>query len=139
MVMMMMKSILTSFFPNLQDMTSAVITYCGHFFHGNCLRKWLYVQETCPMCHASIKPSSNPTAHPNPPPSEQHPRPESHEEEEEEEQGSQGDDDVCPPESDRKCSQSPQRLGANGDSQSVDNPAPSCSSEGDSQELREAD
>ncbi|KAK9964951.1 hypothetical protein ABG768_006078 [Culter alburnus] len=125
-----------------QDMTSAVITYCGHFFHGNCLRKWLYVQETCPMCHASIKPSSNPTAHPNPPPSEQHPRPESHEEEEEEEeeeQGSQGDDDVCPPESDRKCSQSPQRLGANGDSQSVDNPAPSCSSEGDSQELREAD
>ncbi|XP_048059775.1 RING finger protein 145 [Megalobrama amblycephala] len=125
-----------------QDMTSAVITYCGHFFHGNCLRKWLYVQETCPMCHASIKPSSNPTAHPNPPPSEQHPRPESHEEEEEEEeQGSQGDDDVCPPESDRKYSQSPQRLhcGANGDSQSVDNPAPSCSSEGDSQELREAD
>ncbi|XP_067241658.1 RING finger protein 145 [Chanodichthys erythropterus] len=123
-----------------QDMTSAVITYCGHFFHGNCLRKWLYVQETCPMCHASIKPSSNPTAHPNPPPSEQHPpRPESHEEEEQQEEGSQGDDDVCPPESDRKFSQSPQRLGANGDSQSVDNPAPSCSSEGDSQELREAD
>uniref|UniRef100_H3CYW5 RING finger protein 145 n=1 Tax=Tetraodon nigroviridis TaxID=99883 RepID=H3CYW5_TETNG len=34
-----------------QEMSSAVITYCGHFFHGNCLRKWLYVQETCPMCH----------------------------------------------------------------------------------------
>ncbi|XP_051773180.1 RING finger protein 145 [Ctenopharyngodon idella] len=119
-----------------QDMTSAVITYCGHFFHGNCLRKWLYVQETCPMCHTSIKPSSNPTAHPNPPPSEQ-------QEEEQEEQGSQGDDDVCPPESDRKYSnsQSPQHLhcGANGDSQSVDNPVPSCSSDGDLQELREAD
>lgn len=44
-----------------QDMTSAVITYCGHFFHGNCLKKWLYVQESCPMCHTPIKPStSNP-------------------------------------------------------------------------------
>lgn len=40
-------------------MTSAVITYCGHFFHGNCLRKWLYVQETCPMCHTAIKPSTS--------------------------------------------------------------------------------
>lgn len=36
-------------------MSSAVITYCGHFFHGNCLRKWLYVQETCPMCHQAIR------------------------------------------------------------------------------------
>lgn len=43
----------------LQDMTSAVITYCGHFFHESCLRKWLYVQETCPMCHTSIKPSTS--------------------------------------------------------------------------------
>uniref|UniRef100_A0A7N6AF59 RING finger protein 145 n=1 Tax=Anabas testudineus TaxID=64144 RepID=A0A7N6AF59_ANATE len=40
-----------------QDMSSAVITYCGHFFHGNCLRKWLYVQETCPMCHQTVQPS----------------------------------------------------------------------------------
>lgn len=38
-----------------QEMTSAVITYCGHFFHGNCLRKWLYVQETCPMCHQKVQ------------------------------------------------------------------------------------
>ncbi|KAG1937401.1 RING finger protein [Pimephales promelas] len=151
-----------------QDMTSAVITYCGHFFHGNCLRKWLYVQETCPMCHASIKPSSaKPTAMAgeaqptpqNPPPSEQHPHPESHEEEEEEEeeQGSQGDA-VCSPErncdeSDRKnpnfernySTESLQHLhcGANGDSQSVENPVPSCSLDGDpkvaSQELREGD
>ncbi|XP_060781641.1 RING finger protein 145 isoform X1 [Neoarius graeffei] len=42
-----------------QDMTSAVITYCGHFFHGSCLRKWLYVQETCPMCHTPIKQSTS--------------------------------------------------------------------------------
>lgn len=42
-----------------QDMSSAVITYCGHYFHGNCLRKWLYVQETCPMCHTPIKQTSS--------------------------------------------------------------------------------
>lgn len=34
-----------------QDMESAVLTPCGHYFHGGCLRKWLYLQETCPMCH----------------------------------------------------------------------------------------
>ncbi|KAM6961103.1 RING finger protein 145, partial [Aplochiton taeniatus] len=39
-----------------QEMNSAVITYCGHFFHANCLRKWLYVQETCPMCHQPVRP-----------------------------------------------------------------------------------
>uniref|UniRef100_A0A3Q3G783 RING finger protein 145 n=1 Tax=Kryptolebias marmoratus TaxID=37003 RepID=A0A3Q3G783_KRYMA len=39
-----------------QEMSSAVITYCGHFFHDNCLRKWLYVQETCPMCHQTVRP-----------------------------------------------------------------------------------
>lgn len=38
-------------------MSAAVITYCGHFFHGNCLRKWLYVQETCPMCHQTVRPT----------------------------------------------------------------------------------
>ncbi len=41
-----------------QEMSSAVITYCGHFFHGNCLRKWLYVQETCPMCHQNVRPTA---------------------------------------------------------------------------------
>ncbi|XP_005736793.1 RING finger protein 145 [Pundamilia nyererei] len=40
-----------------QEMSSAVITYCGHFFHSNCLRKWLYVQETCPMCHQTVRPT----------------------------------------------------------------------------------
>ncbi|XP_018521766.1 RING finger protein 145 [Lates calcarifer] len=40
-----------------QEMSSAVITYCRHFFHGNCLRKWLYVQETCPMCHQTVRPT----------------------------------------------------------------------------------
>ncbi|KAL0969504.1 hypothetical protein UPYG_G00228150 [Umbra pygmaea] len=47
-----------------QEMNSAVLTYCGHFFHGNCLRKWLYVQETCPLCHQPVRPSRQ--AHPRP-------------------------------------------------------------------------
>ncbi|XP_068535553.1 RING finger protein 145-like isoform X2 [Anas acuta] len=39
-----------------QDMQVAVVTPCGHFFHGACLRKWLYVQDTCPMCHQGVAP-----------------------------------------------------------------------------------
>jgi len=34
-----------------QEMQSAKITRCNHFFHGVCLRKWLYVQDRCPLCH----------------------------------------------------------------------------------------
>ena len=34
-----------------QEMVSARITRCNHFFHGVCLRKWLYVQDICPLCH----------------------------------------------------------------------------------------
>lgn len=30
------------------------ITRCRHLFHGSCLRKWLYVQEKCPMCSSPI-------------------------------------------------------------------------------------
>lgn len=37
-----------------QSLTSARITNCGHFFHGCCLRKWLYVKDSCPLCHQSI-------------------------------------------------------------------------------------
>ena len=45
-------------------MTSAVITPCSHFFHAGCLKKWLYVQETCPLCHSQLKglPQSGPVA-----------------------------------------------------------------------------
>ncbi|KAG9339353.1 hypothetical protein JZ751_023745 [Albula glossodonta] len=34
--------------------TSARITPCHHYFHASCLRKWLYIQETCPMCHQRV-------------------------------------------------------------------------------------
>jgi len=32
-------------------MQNAKITQCNHYFHGVCLRKWLYVQDRCPLCH----------------------------------------------------------------------------------------
>lgn len=38
----------------MQEMTSAKITRCNHYFHGVCLRKWLYVQDRCPFCHEII-------------------------------------------------------------------------------------
>ncbi|XP_074847732.1 RING finger protein 145-like isoform X2 [Carettochelys insculpta] len=41
-----------------QEMNVAVITHCGHFFHTGCLRKWLYVRDTCPMCHQPVKPGA---------------------------------------------------------------------------------
>ena len=37
-----------------QELQTARITPCGHFYHGLCLRKWLYVQDNCPMCHQKI-------------------------------------------------------------------------------------
>ncbi|XP_038649113.1 RING finger protein 145-like isoform X2 [Scyliorhinus canicula] len=43
-----------------QAMRTAVITVCGHYYHSSCLRRWLYVQKTCPMCHQLIKPSPPP-------------------------------------------------------------------------------
>uniref|UniRef100_A0A672U8Y3 RING finger protein 145 n=1 Tax=Strigops habroptila TaxID=2489341 RepID=A0A672U8Y3_STRHB len=50
-----------------QDMKTAVITPCSHFFHAGCLKKWLYVQETCPLCHCQLKsPSQLPVLGPEP-------------------------------------------------------------------------
>ncbi|KAK3094999.1 hypothetical protein FSP39_008915 [Pinctada imbricata] len=37
-----------------QSMTAARITHCKHFFHATCLKKWLYVKDSCPMCHKKI-------------------------------------------------------------------------------------
>ncbi|XP_078080483.1 RING finger protein 145-like isoform X2 [Mustelus asterias] len=47
-----------------QAMRAAVVTVCGHYYHSSCLRRWLYVQKTCPMCHQLINPSPPP---PEPP------------------------------------------------------------------------
>jgi hypothetical protein len=41
----------------------ARITSCHHIFHFICLRKWLYLQETCPMCHQLVcQPQTTATA-----------------------------------------------------------------------------
>ncbi|KAL5021101.1 hypothetical protein ScPMuIL_000256 [Solemya velum] len=37
-----------------QELNTARITNCKHYFHGVCLRKWLYVQDNCPLCHEVI-------------------------------------------------------------------------------------
>ena len=36
------------------ELKAATITRCRHFFHAVCLRKWLYVQDKCPLCHTLI-------------------------------------------------------------------------------------
>lgn len=38
----------------LEELTVARVTPCRHFFHNQCLRKWLKVQNKCPMCHSNI-------------------------------------------------------------------------------------
>merc|ERR1719470_502497 len=39
-----------------QDMENptAVVTLCSHFFHKNCLKRWLVVQDNCPLCTKAI-------------------------------------------------------------------------------------
>lgn len=34
-----------------QELRTARVTRCNHYFHSVCLRKWLYVQDNCPLCH----------------------------------------------------------------------------------------
>ncbi|XP_071525542.1 protein TRC8 homolog [Panulirus ornatus] len=45
-------------FHNLQ---SAKITKCNHYFHSVCLRKWLYVQDSCPLCHETLYKTETPS------------------------------------------------------------------------------
>jgi len=35
-------------------MASAKVTRCRHIYHAICLRKWLYMQDSCPMCHEKL-------------------------------------------------------------------------------------
>eukprot|EP00092_Neocalanus_flemingeri_P081135 GFUD01101272.1.p1 GENE.GFUD01101272.1~~GFUD01101272.1.p1 ORF type:complete len:702 (+),score=206.77 GFUD01101272.1:126-2231(+) len=37
-----------------QEMSVAKLTKCKHMFHAICLRKWLYMQDNCPMCHEKL-------------------------------------------------------------------------------------
>ncbi|XP_068189794.1 E3 ubiquitin-protein ligase RNF139 [Antennarius striatus] len=37
-----------------QELAAARVTPCRHYFHALCLRKWLYIQDTCPMCHQRL-------------------------------------------------------------------------------------
>lgn len=45
-----------------QPLLTARITHCQHYFHGVCLRKWLYVRDNCPLCHHSIHPTTSHSA-----------------------------------------------------------------------------
>ncbi|XP_015597176.1 protein TRC8 homolog [Cephus cinctus] len=45
-----------------QEMQNAKITRCNHYFHSVCLRKWLYVQDRCPLCHDILYKVENPNA-----------------------------------------------------------------------------
>lgn len=44
------------------ELNNARITRCNHYFHGVCLRKWLYVQDNCPLCHKLIYAPENVTS-----------------------------------------------------------------------------
>ncbi|XP_054721615.1 protein TRC8 homolog [Uloborus diversus] len=37
-----------------QELNTARVTKCNHLFHGVCIRKWLNVQATCPLCHTHL-------------------------------------------------------------------------------------
>lgn len=43
------------------NMKVACVTPCQHFFHRTCLRKWLYVQDKCPLCHGVVSLTSENT------------------------------------------------------------------------------
>ena len=46
-----------------QELRTARVTRCNHYFHSVCLRKWLYVQDNCPLCHKVLyKSQENGTA-----------------------------------------------------------------------------
>lgn len=38
----------------LDELKTARVTPCNHLFHRFCLKKWLNVQNKCPMCHSVI-------------------------------------------------------------------------------------
>ncbi|CAL4147946.1 unnamed protein product, partial [Meganyctiphanes norvegica] len=61
-----------------QDLSSAKITKCNHYFHSVCLRKWLYVQDSCPLCHETLYKTDQPPAQEEAQPPEAAAAPEDH-------------------------------------------------------------
>ncbi|KAL0969516.1 hypothetical protein UPYG_G00228290 [Umbra pygmaea] len=49
-----------------QEMNSAVLTYCGHFFHGNCLRKVALSRRPAHCATSQLVPTHGPTPDPIP-------------------------------------------------------------------------
>lgn len=35
------------------------VMHCGHLFHENCLKKWFYIQDKCPMCYMEYNSNLN--------------------------------------------------------------------------------
>ena len=33
-----------------QELLTAKVTLCNHYFHSTCLRKWLNMNDSCPLC-----------------------------------------------------------------------------------------
>ncbi|XP_039251576.2 E3 ubiquitin-protein ligase RNF139-like [Styela clava] len=34
-------------------------THCNHMFHSQCIRKWIFIQDSCPMCDRALFPTDN--------------------------------------------------------------------------------
>jgi len=41
-------------YQNMEEVGTVVKTECRHYFHTHCLRRWLVVQDNCPLCTQSI-------------------------------------------------------------------------------------
>lgn len=41
-------------YQSMEEVGTVVKTNCRHYFHTHCLRRWLVVQDNCPLCTQSI-------------------------------------------------------------------------------------
>ena len=39
----------------LEKNNSVVILECGHKFHDKCIKNWMKIKKTCPICRKKIK------------------------------------------------------------------------------------